>query len=270
MAYLLFDIGGTKTRLALSEDGKTFGVPEIFATPKNFDEGMRMIEERARTLAEGQELERAAGGISGTLNPDKTTLTHATHLPEWVNEPLLERLQIALDTTVTLENDTAVVGLGEAMAGAGRGFGVVVYLTVSTGVGGVKIERGKIDSHTFGFEPGFQIINEATGETLESAISGTAIAKKYGKAPREITDQAVWDECARILAVGVHNAILHWSPEVVVIGGSMMKAPAGINVAAVTEHLAKLPNPLPVYPPLKAAALGDLGGIHGALALLSE
>lgn len=270
MAYLLFDIGGTKTRLAVSKDRKTFGVPEVFATPQDFEEAMQTIQERARPMAAGQGFDQAAGGISGTLHPDGTTLTHATHLSEWVNEPILDRLQVAFETGVFLENDTAVVGLGEATAGAGRGYDVIGYFTVSTGVGGVKIERGKIDDHTFGLEPGFQIINEATGETLESTISGTAIAKKYGKPPREIADPAVWRECARLLAIGVHNAILHWSPEVVVVGGSMMKVPAGINLTTVTEYLIKLPSPLQVYPPLKPALLGDFGGLYGAMMLLSS
>ena len=33
--HLLFDIGGTHTRLALTQDGKKFGQPVIIKTPKN-------------------------------------------------------------------------------------------------------------------------------------------------------------------------------------------------------------------------------------------
>ena len=268
MAYLLFDIGGTKTRLALSLDGKSFLAPVIFPTPSNFDEAVKLLGEEARKISLGQKILQAAGGVAGTLNRDRTSLLRATNLAEWQDQPLKEALEAEWGAPVTLENDAAVVGLGEAVFGAGQNYQSVAYLTVSTGVGGAKIEQGKIAAHTYGFEPGFQIINYLTGETLE-AISGTTVAQKFGLEPKEITDPVIWSEAAKLLAVGVHNALVFWSPEVVVLGGSMMRAPAGISVAAVALHLATLPSVFKETVPLKSAVLGDLGGLYGALNLLS-
>ena len=166
-----------------------------------------------------------------------------------------------------IENDSALCGLGEAVAGAGRGSDIVAYITVSTGVGGVRIVDGKVDRAHAGFEPGHQIV--ASGLTLERLVSGRAMSEKYGKHPREITDEVVWEELAGYLALGLHNTIVHWSPEVVVLGGSMMKVP-GIALPAVQAYLAKTLKIFPVLPELRLAELGDFGGLHGALELLRQ
>jgi glucokinase len=55
-------------------------------------------------------------------------------------------------------------GLGEAVFGAGKGREIVVYMTISTGVGGARIVGGKIDASAMGFEPGHQIIDACGGK----------------------------------------------------------------------------------------------------------
>ena len=66
---------------------------------------------------------------------------------------------VILLTDGYLANDSDLDGLGEATVGAGKGFNIVAYITVSTGIGGVRIVGGKIDVSTYGFEPGHQIID---------------------------------------------------------------------------------------------------------------
>ena len=48
--YILFDIGGTNMRVALSRDGITFGEPKIIPTPKDFDAGMLALKNLATEL----------------------------------------------------------------------------------------------------------------------------------------------------------------------------------------------------------------------------
>ena len=48
MSYILFDIGGTNTRVAITEDLKTFQKPIKFTTPINFKEGMEKIVAAAK------------------------------------------------------------------------------------------------------------------------------------------------------------------------------------------------------------------------------
>lgn len=157
--YLLFDIGGTNIRLAISKDGKTFGNPKIFSTPKSFNDGMRFIKKEALEISGGKKIKAVAGGIAGHLDKNKTKLAGSPNLPAWVGKPLKRALEDSFGAPVVLENDASVVGLGEAVFGAGKGKSIVAYITVSTGIGGARIVDGRIDKSSSGFEPWHQIIN---------------------------------------------------------------------------------------------------------------
>lgn len=277
--YLLFDIGGTNTRVAFSRDGETIAEPTIIETPKDFNEGIARIKEIAMIATNGERLLGAGGGIAGTLSRDRRIFQKGPHLPGWNGKPIAAELENVLGCPVFVENDTAIVGLGEATAGAGVGFPIVAYITVSTGVGGARIVNGAIDVSAIGFEPGHQIIDAGqglqghtvggTGDDLEGIISGSAITARYGKKPYEITDEAFWDEMARLLAYGLNNTIVHWSPDAVVIGGSMMKK-IGIPVPRVEAHLRGICTIFPDLPKILHATLGDIGGIHGALRFVRQ
>jgi len=270
--FLLFDIGGTKMRLAISRDGKSFEKPKILETPNDFHEGMLLFEKTAKQLSGGEKIKLVAGGIAGPLDDKKGMLINSPNLPGWINKPLKKTIETVIGAPTYIENDAAIVSLGEAIVGAGKDYKIVAYITISTGVGGARIVDGKIDRNAIGFEPGHQIL-EINGPLcptcgiaghLEAYVSGTALSKKYGKNPQEITDSKVWNEVAYYLAYGVHNSILHWSPDVVVLGGSMMKS---ISLEKVTATLHKILIIFPKVPPVKRAELGDTGGLYGALSL---
>ncbi|MDO8520756.1 MAG: ROK family protein [bacterium] len=277
--YILFDIGGTNMRIAFSRDGATFGMPKIVPTPKDFDEGMKVFKEQALLLAEGETITALGGGIAGALSRDRSIFLNGPHLQGWNAKPIKKTLEELFSAPAFVENDTAIVGLGEAVAGAGAGHAIVVYMTVSTGVGGTRIVNGKIDVSAIGFEPGHQIfdaggaLHETTvagrGIDLEGYISGTAVTERYGKKPREITDLAFWDEMARLLAYGLNNTIVHWSPDIVVIGGSMMNT-IGIPIDRVRANLKGILHIYPELPLIEHSALGDVGGLHGALHFVKQ
>jgi predicted NBD/HSP70 family sugar kinase len=67
MTFVLFDIGGTKTRVAVSEDLKTFTAHKSFKTPKKFEEGVEAIAVTARELSKGP-FRGVSGGIRGVLS----------------------------------------------------------------------------------------------------------------------------------------------------------------------------------------------------------
>jgi len=271
--YLLFDIGGTKTRIAYSDDGKTCSEPVVIRTPKIFDEGIAAIRDTAKELAGGKNIQAGAGGIRGVLNKEKTSLARDTVLVDWVGKPLLQKLTEAFSIPIYFENDSAIVALGEANRGAGKGYNIVVYFTVSTGVGGARIVNGSLDEATVGFEPGKQVIDadqtllpNSSSSTLEDLISGSAVKRRFHKEPYEIAQSdPLWDELAKWLAVGLGNTIVHWSPEVVVLGGSMMVGEPAIPIERVRKHLVTTLRAFPSPPELKLAELGDFGGLYGAL-----
>ncbi|MBI2039215.1 MAG: ROK family protein [Candidatus Niyogibacteria bacterium] len=252
--YLLFDIGATKTRIAVS-DGDRMGEPVIIPTHQNFDEALRVFVSAAQKVLNGARPEKIVGGATGKI---------ARHAP------LKKTLEDALSAPVMLENDAALAGLGEAHFGAGRGREIVAYFTISTGVGGARIVRGAIDANAQGFEPGFHIIETATRQTLEDAISGRAVERRFGVKPEAIRDAQLWEELAEKLAVGIHNAVVFWSPDIVILGGSMILGNPAIPLERIHAHLAALPQIFPELPTIEKAALGDSAGLYGALALANR
>ncbi|OHB15654.1 MAG: hypothetical protein A2431_00655 [Candidatus Zambryskibacteria bacterium RIFOXYC1_FULL_39_10] len=255
MNSIIFDIGATKTRVAYSVDGEIFEEPLVFETPKDYEHGLKFFIEKAKAVVKGREIKKIVGGISRSIWPDNDFKTD---------------LGKVFQAQIYIENDAAMVGLGEANWGAGKGFDIVSYITVSTGVGGARIVDGKIDERAIGFEPGNLVMDINTGKTLENMISGKALEEETGKHPREITDQKVWDEFARILAYGLNNIIVEWSPNVVVLGGSMITGEPAIPIYKVEEHLKEILKIYPELPVIKMGELGDFGGLYGALAYLKN
>lgn len=284
--YLLFDIGGTKMRLAVSEDGEIFGEPRIVPTPENFDKGMTIFAQAVKELSGGKKIDAVAGGIAGPLNREKTMLVNSPNIGGWIGKPLKEKLEEAIGVPVILENDTALVGLGEAVAGSGKGYGITAYIGVGTGIGGVRIVDGCIDRNTFGFEIGHHIIScpeiaEKSRDMdmctscsvpghLEGYVSGSAMSRREGKKPYEITDRTIWEEAARCLAYGLNNVAVFWSPEVIILGGSMIVGEPAIPIDRVRHYFEAALRIFPEKPEIKKAALKDVGGLHGALALLKQ
>jgi len=275
--YLLFDIGGTKTRIALSEDLKTIAGVVRFDTPLLFADAMERFALEAEKLLQGRALVAIAGGIRGPLNQEKTCIVSETVLIDWVDKPLTETLSRSFSVPCYLENDAALAGLGEACVGAGKGYPIVAYYTVSTGVGGARIVDGKVDRTHSGFEPGKQSIDIdhtvhtelSLDGTLEDLISGESLEKRMGVKPYEVPQESpIWDELAGYLAHGLKNTVVYWSPDIIVLGGSMIVGDPRIFLASIQEKTAHLLKGLVPCPPIVDATLKDEGGLYGALALL--
>ncbi len=277
MSYVLFDIGGTKTRIAISNDLKSFDDPIKFDTPASFKDGIKAIVDAVKAHTNGP-IRGMAGGIRGQLNDDKSVMIHDLSLGGWVDEPLVATLKKKLSTEVYLENDAALAGVGEATYGAGKGLDIVVYHTVSTGVGGAKIENGVIDDFRSGFEPGHQILDidhtilgEGIEPTLENLVSGTALEERMGVKPYEIDqNDAIWDQLAYYLAHGLRNSILYWSPDVIVLGGSMIIGNPRILLDDIIKHTNAVVGEVTDVPLIRDAALGDSAGLYGAMAILNQ
>ncbi len=277
MAFVMFDIGGTKTRVAISNTGKKIDAVKSFHTPADPGEGLGLVVDTIRELVTGQ-LTAIAGGVRGILREDRLGIDHDGILTKWANVSVVDHLREAFAVPVYLENDTALAGLGEATYGAGVGIDIVVYHTVSTGVGGAKIERGVIDDASIGFEPGHQVLDidrtilgENIPPTLENLVSGTAVENRMGVKPYDIPQEdVIWDELAGYLAQGLRNTVLYWSPEVIVLGGSMMVGDPKIPIESVRKATVAVLDGVVPCPFITTAALGDEAGLYGALAFVQQ
>jgi predicted NBD/HSP70 family sugar kinase len=276
MMYALFDIGGTKTRIGISADLKTLDKVYDFKTPAAFEDGMKKMVGSITKLSDGKKLTAIAGGVRGLLNEEKTGIENDPTLAKWAGKSIVDELKKEFSCDVYLENDAAMAALGEAIFGAGKGLDIVAYHTVSTGVGGARIDNGEIDHASIGFEPGKQILDidrtvlgDDIAPTLENLVSGTAIEERYGTKPYEIPQSDVlWEELAEYLAQGLRNTTLYWSPEVIVLGGSMIIGDPKIKIEAIRKYVVNALEGIEPAPFITKAKLGDESGLYGAMALL--
>lgn len=265
---ILVDIGGTKTRIAGSNDLLGFSEPVIFDTPKDYITGITAVTETARQIASGAHIERVQMGIRGTILSGGSIRDDV--LADWSEKLLAHDVATRCSAHVELENDVATVAMGEAHFGAGKDANIMVYITVSTGVNGCRIIGGQIDRSRQGFEIGGQYLNIDPTITFEEMVSGSAVQKQCGLHPRELgKDNPLWDELATLCAYGVHNTILHWSPDRVVLGGSMFNE-IGISVPRVADEVKRVMRKFPEMPEIVHSSLGDLGGLWGGLAILRQ
>ena len=186
--YIIFDIGGTKTRVARSDDLKTFNEPSVFDTPQNPDEGIKKSLPRRAVLRTVRRYMQLPEGCLDLFYRKRGVLVKAPNLSRWEGRPIAQMIAKELGTHGFLANDAALGALGEAHFGAGRERNIIAFLTISTGVGGARVVNGKIDEASLGFEPGHQIIDadktlcpDCDGNDLESYVGGRSLAHRYKK-----------------------------------------------------------------------------------------
>ena len=263
--------------MTISEDLETFADVELFKTPAKFEDGIEKMCAAIKKLTD-KPITAIAGGVRGLLTEEKDGIQNDAILSKWVGKNIIKKLSVFGDVPIFLENDTAIAGVGEAMYGAGREAEIVAYHTISTGVGGVKIEDGEIDHASNGFEPGHQILDidrtilgEDITPTLENLVSGTALAERFGVKAYEIPQSdVVWDELADYLAQGLRNTILYWSPDVIVLGGSMIVGDPAISVDAIRKYTVETIDSFVETPLITKAELGDHAGLYGAMGILKQ
>ncbi len=261
---IVFDIGGTNMRVAAA-DGKTLRETRKIPTPKDPADAVRTLCGLAREIA-GEKKIAVIVGCSRWIIADGVFLPGDDVLSEWGGTHLVGEISKQLGAPVRIVHDTAAIGLGEVHAGAGQGSKICAYVTVSTGVGGDRIVDGNIDQSTYNPEIGRQLID---GEELGNLVSGVAVRKKFGIEPKDLESIEERNKLADILAIGLYNTALHWSPDTIVLGGSMITGMNPIPLARVESELAKRLDMYPKAPVVKMAELGDIGGLVGA-AILAE
>jgi glucokinase len=130
-------------------------------------------------------VETISVAVPGPVNPYSGILLEAPNIPGWEDLPLQKHLQERFCTKVLLGNDANLAGLSEWKYGAGRGHHHMIYMTVSTGIGGGIIidDRLLLGAQGLAAEIGHMVVmpeGPACGcggrGHLEAFSSGTAIA----------------------------------------------------------------------------------------------
>lgn len=151
---LALDFGGTKHAAALlrASDLAHAGVLAWLAYERHLSPpGADAQTDLALVLGMAREMlgthpgELAAVGVSfgGPVDAPRGRVRLSHHVPGWEDFPLAERLQAELGAPVSVDNDANAGALGEWRFGAGRGCDSLLYITVSTGVGGGWVLDGR-------------------------------------------------------------------------------------------------------------------------------
>jgi len=306
------DIGGTKIAIALENlNGEKIAARRL---PTRVEIGAYAIVETIfqaiEEMLEENRVKLVSVGIGcpSPIDIEKGLVMSPSNLRDWDNFPIVKLFEDRYHVPVALDNDANTAALGEYVYGAGRGYRNIVYITVSTGIGGGIIIGGEI-FHGVGTgagELGHTIVqpdgvrcNCGSVGCLETICAGVHIARRAQERLatgepslmremvtdiNEITAKTVveavrrkdklaveiWEETCRYLAIGVGNMITLLAPEAVVIGGGI--AAAGDLLFTPLRRL--LPQFVSMIPAEKfnvlPAELGSESGICGALVLAKK
>jgi len=261
---LAIDLGGTQFRVAaVTREGE---VMARFAAPSRAeDEPQAVVHDlvaavtHVRHEMEGRGVLGIGVAAPGPIDDSARLVLIAPNFPRWKNMPLADELERATGLPAYLGNDANLAALGEHRAGAGRSSRHMVYLTVSTGIGGGIIVEGKLllGSRGAAGEVGHMQIefngppcNCGNRGCLEAYASGhglvrralaaiqsgraTSLAEKgdeltgadiaHGAQSGDSLALELMDTAGRALGVGVRNLIHIFDPSVVVIGGGVSQS----------------------------------------------
>lgn len=248
--YIGVDLGGTNIRAAVvQEDGKILCMKKSESHPER---GAEPVMETMISLIESldgyQECEGIGMGIPGPINTAEGKIIVSTNLPKLIGYPIADHIRNHFRKPTFMDNDVKVAALGEAVLGAGKGYPIVYYVTVSTGIGGALVIDRKVVSGQNGhageignicIDRNSEKYNILNAGAVENEASGTAITRKgravFGDSIHnagdvfdlarsgdekalEIVDNMAYDLAMMFSAIG-HVV----DPHVFVVGGGVMK-----------------------------------------------
>ena len=186
-AIIAIDIGGTQLRVAVYPQNSTIPIKVQRAPSLGMEEG---VFDRLTALIDSvwpdEPVDIICAAVPGPLNPYTGIIIETPNIPSWTNYPLAELLSKKYDVPAHIGNDANMAVLGEWLYGAGKGHHDLIYLTISTGIGGGVICGDKLIEGSRGMAtelghitvlPGGPVCSCGVKGHLEAVASGTAIAK---------------------------------------------------------------------------------------------
>jgi glucokinase len=298
------DIGGTQLRAAAyKQDQRDPSAQKRIKTkasePDTFGRLVKLIED----IWPKKEKVAAIGVSSpGPVDPYAGVIMLTPNIKEWRDFPIAAKLMQHFGVPTYLDNDANLAGLAEWKFGAGRGHHNVLYLTVSTGVGGGVIINDRLlqGYHGLAGELGHTTVQVdgpicGCGKRghLEAFSSGTGIERfvaeqlKAGRksilsadkknSAYDISEMAkqgdalsieAYQLAGKYLGIGVANFLHSFDPSVVIFGGGVSRSgPLLFDSfeASLKEHV--------IHPRyldnlvITRVELGDDSGLLGARAL---
>lgn len=302
--FVAVDIGGTHIRVAAYEENNPVPLTHqrtrsLARQPGTFDRLVKAIE---AAWPPDQSVQAIGVASPGPLDPQTGVVLATPNIPEWRHFPVTEKLSRHFGVPAWLDNDANLAALGEWKFGAARGHHHLLYLTISTGIGGGVIINDQLLHGHHGMAAELGHVTVLAGGPLcscgypghlEALASGPAIERyvreqlamgidsELRNAPelnaRVIAEaatrgdklaKAAYARAGKYLGIGVAGFLHTFDPSIVILGGGVSLSGALLFEpfeASLRKHVF---NPrylegLTITP----AALGDNAGLLGAFAL---
>ncbi len=302
--YIAVDIGGTQIRAGIyPQDGLTPIKLERTSTRHPSSTPIeRLIELIASIWPEEGRVAAIGAAAPGPIDARLGIIREAPNIPGWINLPLSKLLQDRFHVPVALGNDANLAAMGEWKYGVGQGHHDLLYLTVSTGVGGGVIidDRLIIGANGLAAElghvtvlPGGPLCGCGLRGHLEAVASGPGMARWVeqelqrgvssglqpgpGLTAKAIGVAASGGDALAIAALARTGTFLGraladflhiFNPSIVIIGGGVSQTGSFLMAPMLSSMKESVISPY--YTDnlvLTTAALGDEAGLLGALAL---
>lgn len=238
-----------------------------FPTPKDYHEFAALLATNVARITT-KPWKMACVAAPGRIDHEKGVVMAFGNL-KWTDIPLVQTVKAITNCDVLMENDSKLAGLSEARLLKPIRH-KVLYLTVSTGIGGAIIVDGNLDEDLKDAEIGY-MMHERDGKmvTWQSFASGKAIVKRFGKLASEITDPHVWKLISNDIADGIIDLEAVIQPDVIIIGGGVgshfpkFKKP-------LNEALKKYASPMVKVPKVVGAKNPEQAVIHGCYQMMKD
>ncbi len=251
------DIGGTKIAVGMvDENGQVLSRMQSPTDPNRYSSGIEDIERMLRETAgkAGVGLTGIGIGSTGPVDPMKGEFGDVDFLPGWRGKSPVKDLAQIFNLRVALENDGDAAALAEAGWGAGRNRSRLIYVTVGTGIGGGMVFDGKLYRGVDGAHPevGHHVVDPAGPACScgfrgcwESLAAGPAMVAwleshapadyphRQGATAKGICELARQGDAVALqaaeheayyLGLGLANLINLFTPDAIVLSGSVMKS----------------------------------------------
>lgn len=283
--------------------------PIVYNQIATRSEGMS-IEDRLANLIESvwpedYKVQALAAACPGPMDPVNGIIVSPPNIPEWNYFPLQEFITSNFNVPVAINNDASLAAYGEWYLGAGKGYSDLIYLTISTGIGGGIILNNQLYTGSAGFaaELGHTTVMHqgplcSCGQTghLEAFASGPSIvrwvrskledeslkehfpegeldAKLVSDAAEKGNELAIaaYERAGKYIGIAIADFLHIFNIKMVIVGGGVSRAgdiifdPIRKSVEESVISDVYLEG-LQILP----AALGDDSGLMGALVLSRE
>jgi predicted NBD/HSP70 family sugar kinase len=258
--YIGIDIGGTKTLVAALTNEGAIHESLKFPTPPDYDDFLVELKANVEKLAT-HDFRAGAVAVPEMIDRKHGTVLAGGNL-HWHGQTVAHDVERITHCPMLIENDANLAGLSEAMLVRDK-HAKVLYLTISTGIGGGFIVDQKIDASMADIEPGQMLLQRGDKVVKwEGFASGRAIFEKYKQKASDIEDPAIWHAIVKDWAIGFIDLIAVTQPDVIVLGGGVGHYLPKYHALLVAE-LKKYETPMVDIPPILPAKRPEEAVVYG-------